>query len=209
MCTRYYLEKSEELEPYIEQAMRSPLRGRMVAALARPLKEEGEIRPTDMVPVLAPSAKTRSETVFPMIWGYSPAPGGSLLLNARVESADRKPTFRDSWLQRRCIIPASWYFEWQHFLSSDGKKKTGDKYAIQPSGASLTLLAGLYRIENGFPHFVVLTRDSPEGIRFLHDRMPVILEPAQAAQWIHPESSPETVRRIAETALTDMIYEKA
>ena len=208
MCTRYYIEKSPETEPYAEAAMRSPLRMRMVADLARPLKTEGEIRPTDMVPVIAASAKTRAKSVFPMIWGYSPAPGGSLLMNARSETADRKPLFRDSWSQRRCLIPASWYYEWQHFLSPDGKRKTGSKFLLQPAGDTLALLAGLYRMEYGYPHFVVLTRESSEEIRFIHDRMPMILNPAFAADWINPESDPDTVKRIADSALSAIAFEK-
>lgn len=209
MCTRYYIEKSPETEPYIDAALRSALRPRMVAALARPLKTEGEIRPTDMVPVIATSARSRAQAVFPMVWGYSPVPGGSLLLNARSETADRKPVFRDAWKQRRCLVPASWYFEWQHFTSPEGKKKTGDKYILQPVNASITLLAGLYRIENGFPHFVVLTRESSDDIRFIHDRMPVILDPAAVPDWINPESDPKTVRRIADGSLSAMAFEKA
>ncbi len=208
MCTRYYFKKSDEMDPYIEAALRSPLHDRMVAALARPLKTEGEIRPTDMVPVIAPSARTRTQTVFPMVWGFSPPRGGSMMLNARSETADRKPSFRDSWKQRRCIIPASWYYEWQHFTSPEGRKKTGSRFAIQPLGASITLLAGLYRMEEGFPHFVILTRESSESIRFIHDRMPVILEEEAAAVWIDPSSPPDTVRKIADSSLSDMAFER-
>ena len=54
MCTRYYMELSPELKPYIDRATTSPLKDRMVSNLARPLKTEGEIRPTDMAPVIAP-----------------------------------------------------------------------------------------------------------------------------------------------------------
>ena len=208
MCTRYYLEKTPETEPYAEAAERSPLRDRMAAKLARPLKTEGEIRPTDMVPVIAVSARSRSRSVFPMIWGFSPPPGGSLLLNARVETAGRKPTFRDSWMQRRCIIPASWYYEWQHFITADGKTKTGDRFTIRPGGSALTLLAGLYRIEDGFPHFVVLTREASDSLRFIHDRMPVILDQSDVKEWIDPESRPDLIQKIAGHALSDMLVEK-
>lgn len=54
----------------------------------------------------------------------------STVFNARVESAKNKPTFKDAWKSHRCIIPASYYFEWEHFKSPDGKTKIGDKYAI-------------------------------------------------------------------------------
>ena len=54
---------------------------------------------------------------------------------------------------------------------------------IQPAGTTHMLMAGLYRIEESgdtkFPHFVILTRDAAEEISFIHDRMPVMLDPAQ------------------------------
>ena len=79
------------------------------------------------------------------------------------------------WEKRRCIIPASWYFEWEHLISNTGQKKTGDKYMIQPNGSSMTWLAGLYRIEDSLPVFAVLTREPTDELRRIHDRMPLIL----------------------------------
>ena len=57
MCCRYWMESSPELRPFVEAANRSPLRAKMVARLARPLKTAGEIRPTDMVPAVAPGKR--------------------------------------------------------------------------------------------------------------------------------------------------------
>ena len=66
-------------------------------------------------------------------------------------------------------------------------------------------LCGLYRIEAGFPHFVILTRDPGEAIRFIHDRMPLIMPEELIDRWIAPAENPET---LLSSALTDMIYEK-
>lgn len=55
------------------------------------------------------------------------------------------------------------------------KKDLGKKYAIMPKGQELTWLCGLYRLENNYPHFVLLTREPGEDIAFIHDRMPLIL----------------------------------
>ena len=126
-------------------------------------------------------------------------------MNARSETAAEKPTFREDWRRHRCIVPASWYFEWSHFIGSDGKKHTGDKYMIQPKDTAMTWLCGLYRIENGLPVFVVLTREPGEGIRFIHDRMPLIMPEKLVKEWIRPDGKPEELLRYA---LTDMIYEK-
>ena len=127
-------------------------------------------------------------------------------MNARSETAAEKPTFKEDWLKHRCIVPASWYCEWEHRLGSDGKKHTGDKYMIQPRGTAATWLCGLYRIEEGLPYFVILTREPVEEIRFIHDRMPLIMPEHLVNEWIRPDVKPE---ELLPYALTDMIFEKA
>ena len=200
---------SPELRPIIEEANRSALKERIVDKLGRPLITEGEVRPTNIVPVIAPN-RAGARTVFPMVWGFTLPRSSSPLVNARVESASTKPTFKESWERRRCIIPASYYFEWEHLINAaTGKAKTGDKYMIQPKGSEITWLAGLYRIEEmsgiQVPVFTVLTREPSEDIRFIHDRMPAILPREVVEEWIRPDSKPDEVIK---TAMTDMIFEK-
>ena len=203
MCCRYYMEESPELRPYVEAARRSPLAQKMVAKLARPLITSGEVRPTNIVPVIAPS-RNMEVAVYPMLWGFcgKTAP----LVNARSETAAGKPTFRESWEKRRCAIPASWYFEWERRAAPDGKQRAGDRYLIQPAGARILFLAGLYRMEKQgdltYPAFTVLTREPTPELRRLHDRMPVILPQSAVAKWVDPEGRPEAVLA---SALSDMI----
>ncbi len=199
MCCRYWTDKSPELRAIVEEMNRSPLVEKWHKTTG--IKTYGEIRPADVVPVIAPD-KTGGRAVFPMKWGYS---GKSLLMNARSETAAVKPTFRDDWARHRCIVPASWYFEWEHKIGNDGKKYTGDKYMIQPKDSAMTWLCGLYRIEQGMPVFVVLTREPGEGIRFIHDRMPLILPEECISDWIRPDGRPEELLR---EALTEMVFEK-
>lgn len=142
------------------------------------------------------------KAVFPMKWGFS---GRTLLMNARTETAPVKATFRDAWASHRCIVPASWYFEWEHIVGNDGKKRTGDKHLIQPKGSAMTWLCGLYRIEDGLPVFVILTREPGEEIRFIHDRMPLIMPGDYVDEWIRPDVKPE---ELVEAAMTEMVYEK-
>ena len=147
MCGRYYLENTIEMKPFLEKMMDSPLVRRWNDTSA--VISSGEIHPTDVVPVIA-SNRSGKQSVFPMKWGYN---GKTLLINARVETAKEKPTFRDDWKSNRCIVPASYYFEWEHLKANDGKTKTGDKYLIQPKDSTMTWLCGLYRFENELPHF--------------------------------------------------------
>lgn len=204
MCTRFYMELSPELRPYIEAANRSPLKDSMITRLGRPLKTQGEISPGDLVPVIATSQKGFL-AAYPMAFGFR-AKTGNLILNARTETAGQKPMFRESWARRRCIIPASWYYEWEHLVRSDGKKKTGDKYMFQPENSPVTWLCGLYRIDDGIPYFVILTRDAADEIRAIHDRMPLIMPSSAVSQWINPYSNPDNLVKMA---LTNLMVEKA
>ena len=206
MCTRYALEKDlPELREIIDAALRSLLAQRFVDTHARPVITDGEVRPTDVVPVIAPDAKGR-RAVFPMQWGFLTTDNRRTLFNARVETAGERPTFRDAWRSHRCIIPASYYFEWQHLKNPDGREKIGDKYAIQPAGCTITWLCGLYRIENGYPVFVVLTKEPTVELSKIHDRMPLMLPKDKIGAWINPSSDPAD---LLSYALSDMVIEKS
>jgi len=98
------MEMSPELRPIIEEANRSALKARIVDKLGRPLITEGEVRPTNIVPVIAPN-RYGARTVFPMVWGFTLPRSSSPMVNARVETASTKPTFKESWERRRCIVP--------------------------------------------------------------------------------------------------------
>ena len=200
MCGRYYLENTIEMKPFLEKMMDSPLVRRWNDTSA--VISSGEIHPTDVVPVIA-SNRAGKQSVFPMKWGYN---GKTLLINARMETASEKPTFRDDWKSHRCIVPASYYFEWEHLKSNDEKIKTGDKYVIQPKNSTMTWLCGLYRFENELPHFVILTRGASEPIRFIHDRMPLIMPEDKINEWIKPDVDPNA---LLDYALSDMMAEKA
>ena len=202
MCCRYYVEMSPELRPIIEEANRSPLRDRMTAALSAPFVSSGEVFPGQIAPVIATSRRG-ARAAFPMFWGFRTPGLRSLVLNARVETAASRSLFRDSWASHRCVIPASWYLEWEHIPLPNGKKKTGPRYAISPREAPRIFMAGLYRLENGYPSFVVLTREPAENIRFIHDRMPLLLPESLVDPWICPDAVPED---LASHALTDVIW---
>ena len=202
MCTRYFYDNSKaELAEYYEAAKNSPIGQKFAVVLSKPVVEYGEVRPTDVVPVLAPN-KAGEPTVFAMKWGFTmelpktsnTGNKGSLIVNARVETADAKPSFKALWRERRCIIPCSYYFEWKHYKdSSTGKTVTKEKYMIQPTGEEITYLAGLYRIEEGYPVFVVLTTTPTLLLSEIHDRMPVLLPKEHIEEWIRPKTNPSEI----------------
>lgn len=207
MCTRFNIDRADYnpvLNEIIEKAASTPLAHRFMEKLSKPLVTEGEVRPTDVAAVVAPDRHGK-KAVFPMKWGFTLSGSRSPIINARCETAAVKPTFAESWKRHRCAIPASWYYEWEHIKKSDGKTVTGEKYALQPAGCNTTWLCGLYRIENNYPVFSVLTREPSEAVLHIHDRMPFILPEEHIEGWISPDSVPE---EYLQYALTDIIAEK-
>lgn len=170
MCGRYYIaedDAAEELRQIIEAInRRSP-----------DAKTGGEIRPGDAVPVLANSPSLQLGA-YAMHWGYT-LPDGKLLFNARSETAAEKAIFKDGMAQRRCLIPATCYFEWEH----RGKDKI--KYAIAPEDSHMIYFAGVYRKEGNRAACTILTREPAESIAFIHNRMPVILPAEATADWLN------------------------
>ena len=204
MCCRYYTELSPALRPIVEAARGSRLYRDNIARIAKPLTAEGEVFPDALVPVLATN-RAGEKAAFPMIWGYNIPGIGRPIANARAETAAEKPSFREGWATHRCVIPACWYYEWEHSLSPSGKSRVGAKYAISPKGSDVTWLCGIYRMEENFPHFVILTREPGESISFIHDRMPLILPEEAVDRWIDPNVNPHV---LLSSALTDMVFEK-
>lgn len=94
-------------------------------------------------------------------------------------------------LHRRCIIPASWYFEWNR--NEPGRPK----YAIGAEQKAVIYMAGIYRFEHEKPVFSILTRDPAESISFIHHRMPVILPREAVRDWLNTSYRAEEVLQSA------------
>lgn len=183
MCGRYYIaedDAAEELRQIIEAVNRR----------STDVKTCGEIRPGDTVPVLA-NSPTLQPGAYAMRWGYT-LPDGKLLFNARSETAAAKALFQDGMAQRRCLIPATCYFEWER----RGKEKI--KYAIAPEGSRMLYLAGIYRKEGNRAACTILTREPAESIAFIHNRMPVILPAEAVSDWLNIRYDAADVLRAAQ-----------
>ncbi len=192
MCGRFYIETDDTPDELIELLNRAESFGQQADAAFRLPK--GEIRPGDHAAVIAMN-RAGHRSVFPMKWGFRT--DKQLLINARSETAAFKPTFRDSMRDRRCLIPASSYFEWDH------RSKPPVKYAFSVPDAKVIYLAGLYRIEPElpFPVFTILTREAAPDIACFHDRMPVILPASSIGQWLDRAQPPEHLLSDAQTSL--------
>ncbi|MBQ7600303.1 MAG: SOS response-associated peptidase family protein [Clostridia bacterium] len=189
MCVRFFVDDEDrELRPYLESAGSSRLLKEYEKRNGRAAGMRGEIRPSDAACVTACS-RTGKTAAYPMKWGYD-IHGRSICVNARCETAAQKEMFADGWRFRRCIVPSSWYYEWQHYEDDRGIKRTGQKYAIKTDRERLTWLCGLYRLREDVPEFVILTRPAAGAVSEIHDRMPVIMPGLWAFEWVMPDADP-------------------
>ena len=179
MCGRYYIaedDQAEELKQIIDMINRKH---------NGEVKTAGEVFPSETVPVIATS-RSQKITPFAMEWGYSTS-DGNRMINARSETASQKPTFKDGMLHRRCIVPASWYFEWNR------NEKGKPKYAIGNEQKNVIYMAGIYRFEHDKPVFSILTREPAGSIQFIHNRMPVILPKEAVRDWLNTSYRAEDI----------------
>jgi putative SOS response-associated peptidase YedK len=142
----------------------------------------GQINPTDSAPVLVEEQQVQQPVL--MKWGYPKWQGSGVLINARAETAADKPTFMQSIDKRRCIIPASGFFEWEHH-----KEGAKTKYLLTDGRSPIIHMAGLYSVfENPqgekYAAYVILTVNANESVRQIHERMPLIIEPGQSDLWL-------------------------
>ena len=129
-----------------------------------------------------------------MRWGLVPswapdAKAGYKTINARVETVAVRPAFRDSLQQRRCLIPAGWFYEWKQ----DAVEKI--PHVIRRKDQALFAMAGLYdvwRDPQGQPlwSFTILTRSPNRVLREIHDRMPLILPREREKEWLSAKTPP-------------------
>jgi putative SOS response-associated peptidase YedK len=132
-------------------------------------------------------------------WGLTTNPDQQgrrrYLINAKAETVESRPTFADAFVQRRCAIPASGFYEW-----------AGPSYARQPfwihrRDGDLLFFAGLYQYQEnsdaGTPSaFTILTCVANSTLARIHDRMPVIISDRDADNWIKPSArKPSSAQR--------------
>lgn len=130
--------------------------------------------------------------IVPAHWGIKPdwAPQESrLLINARAESVNQRPTFRESFRKRRCLVIADGFYEWK--ATRAGKQP----FRITLRNDEPFAFAGIWQEVDGEPAYVILTTEANQATRPIHDRMPVILERREEAPWLdHDVSSADALK---------------
>jgi putative SOS response-associated peptidase YedK len=143
------------------------------------------IAPSQLVAVVAPRADPTRRGLALLKWGLVPdwsndgKPGP---INARAETVAGLPTFADSFREKRCIIPATGFYEW----AKVGTKKVPHHFRLRTGGVlGFAGLWSTWRVEGEKPLFTccVITVPANDLVQPLHDRMPAILDPADYQTW--------------------------
>ena len=188
------------------------------------------LAPTQSVPILVDRAFERDEDGNPLgelsrefhsaRWGLVPRWSKSVgemspLFNARIETLFEKPSFKDAVLRRRCLIPASGYFEWQ--IDASGGKRP---IYINAGEEGMFAFAGIYEWwadpakAAGDPSrwllsASIVTKAAAPELAHIHDRNPVLLNPDTLDEWLDPsaDATPELLEAVA--AVSDEIAGEA
>ena len=142
--------------------------------------------PTTQVHVVKGDAQVGRRLVA-MRWGFLPhwyksPTDGPLLINARAETIAEKPAFRVAARQRRCLIPATGFYEW----TKDGDGTRLAWYIHRRDGAPIAF-AGIWQDwgrDDPHPTCAIVTTGSNAALSAIHHRMPVIVEPADWPLWL-------------------------
>lgn len=166
MCGRYNftVEQSDEIREILEK-LNAKIHGKEARV--------GEVFPTNLAPILIGEERKAEPTLS--IWGFPKFDQKGVIINARSETAFEKRTFRDSLLNRRCIIPSTGFYEW------DSEKR---KFLFRMEGTSALYMAGLYSYYQEEMRFVILTTDANESMKEVHTRMPLVIPKQEIDLWL-------------------------
>ncbi|WP_437957174.1 SOS response-associated peptidase [Sorangium sp. So ce119] len=145
------------------------------------------IAPSTVHPVLR--AQDGRRALVPATWGFvgrfaRGSAGQTLLANARADGARTKPTFREAFAARRCVVPADGFYEWT------GPKGARRPTWFHPAGGGLLRMAGLCQPAKDPDtgdvdlRFTILTTEASADVAPVHDRMPVLLDPGDVDLWL-------------------------
>jgi putative SOS response-associated peptidase YedK len=150
------------------------------------------IAPQSVQPVVRLDSETEERELTIMRWGLIPffakdAKIAYSTINARAETVATSPVFREPMKRRRCLVPATGFYEWQAL-----DKKSKQPWAIELADGNLFAFAGLWDRwkdkATGQPleTYTIITTDPNELLEPIHNRMPVILSPQDYSRWLDP-----------------------
>ncbi len=157
MCGRYFFDDTAAEEAERELNLK---RGSLRA-------EKGDITPGMTIQGIVRSCVGGKEMdVRSLFWGMM-SKDSKLVINARAESVSDKPMFSDSVTKRRCLLPATGFYEWD---------RDRTKFVFKRPDARPIYLAGFYDLSGNRDSFVIITTRANDSMKPVHDRMPVMID---------------------------------
>ena len=182
MCGRFTLRSRDRIK--LERS----------SALDIPFEARYNIAPSQAVFAIADFGRGPELTSF--VWGLIPSwsSDGKGFINARCETLETKPSFSESFQQRRCLIPADGFFEWRRL----GRSK--QPFYLQLKDESPFAFAGIWDQWNNGEQLVtscaIITTAANELVGPLHDRMPAILQTESCDLWLSPKTEPTLLKKL-------------
>lgn len=175
MCGRYNftVEQSDEIREILEK-INAKFHGKEART--------GEVFPTNQAPILIEEQQEASPVLS--VWGFPKFDQKGVIINARSETVFEKKTFRDSLLNRRCIVPSTGFYEW------DSEKQ---KFMFRQEGTNALYMAGLYTYFREEMRFVILTTEANESMKEVHNRMPLVIPKNEIDTWLFDYSATDDI----------------
>jgi putative SOS response-associated peptidase YedK len=163
-------------------------------------KPSFNIAPTQVIAVVRADDEGERHLVG-MRWGLIPSWAkdkkiGNKLINARADGIVTKPSFRAAFKRRRCLVPMDAYYEWRD--GPDGKVP----YLVERADHAPLAAAGLWETwrdpatDEKIETTTIITTESPDALRTLHDRMPVFIAPERFGRWLAQDTPPEVAAQL-------------
>ncbi len=141
-------------------------------------EEIGEIYPTAFAPIIHEINNVICSRRG--VWGFK-GYSASTVFNARVETVTVKDIFSKDFENRRCVIPATAFYEWNH---KDGVDGTKQMYRFTLPSEDIMYMCGFYKLINNVKHYVILTTEANEDMEDIHTRMPVIIPQSRVKEYL-------------------------
>ncbi len=188
MCTRFVLEG-----PAAEAGFRKLGLDALADVVSRAM-DRFNIAPGASIPALRSGEKPRTARAFAPRWGFRPAmtagDGTQLLVNARAETLAQKPAFREAFRGRRCLVPATGFYEWER------RGRARLPWLFRRDDATPFAFAALWEPDpDGEPAAVLVTTQANPLLAAIHDRMPALLvQPEACRAWLDPHTGETSLR---------------
>jgi putative SOS response-associated peptidase YedK len=181
MCGRYLTPEENAFERYF--SLKAP----------NGYRRSFNVAPTQPAPIVLRNREGQSAAEL-VVWGFRPPWADRRWINARAETMFTAKAFASAAQERRCLVPALGWYEWQ------GKKAPKRPFLHHRDALQPIAFAGVWtaaRIEGEWQRsFAILTRPATASLRSIHDRMPAVLEHDDFEAWLAPETPREEALRL-------------